>query len=238
MHDNLLFETINKLTSKAWQMFPALLTSLCLVVSSTLAALLQTLAVTAAVATVTLSGTAMAQTSAAPGDIEPPMIELEEIKQGVAGEDQVFTALVSDDNGVEDVKLYFRYRGQQAFQTVPMKALGSSAFYVASIETDADETRPIEYYVQALDTLGNREVNGFAFEPLVRVLDAPVETVATATEPPKQQKSGGLKVWHIVVGVLAAGALAAAVASSSGGGGGGSGPSDEMVPLTITITSP
>ena len=237
MHDNLPFDTTKKLTSKAWQMFPALLTSLCLFISSCLAALLQTLAVTAAVAAVTLSGSAMAQSTDPQADIEPPMIELEQIKQGVAGQDQVFTALVSDDNGVDDVKLYYRFRGQQAFQTLPMKALGSSAFYVASIETQADETRPIEYYVQALDTLGNREVNGFAFEPLVRVLDAPVENVATASEPPKQQKSGGLKIWHIVVGVLAAGAVAAVVASSSGGGG-GSAPPGEMVPLTITIESP
>jgi len=233
MHDTLLFESTKKLTSKAWQMFPALLTSLCLIISSCLSALLQTLAVSTALAAVTLSSSAMAQSA----DIEPPMIELEQIKQGVAGQDQVFTALVSDDNGVDGVRLYYRFRGQQAFNSLPMKALGSSAYYVGSIETLSDETRPIEYYVQALDTLGNREVNGFAFEPLVRVLDAPANNVATATEPTTPQKSGGIKVWHIVLGVLAAGAVAAAVAGSSSGGG-GSAASDEVVPLTITINSP
>jgi len=211
MHDNLQFDSIKKLTIKAWQMFPALLTSLCLIITSSLAALLQTLAVTATLTTLALSGNAMAQATATQGDIEPPMIELEQIKQGVAGQDQVFTAQVSDDNGVEDVKLYYRFRGQQAFNNLPMKALGNSAYYVGSIETQSDETRPIEYYIQALDTLGNREVNGFAFEPLVRVLDAPAENVAIVEEPPQQQKSGGVKIWHIVVGVLAAGAVAAAV---------------------------
>ena len=44
-------------------------------------------------------------------DVEPPVIELEELTEGTAGETQVFTALVVDNKILKDVKLYYRFSG-------------------------------------------------------------------------------------------------------------------------------
>ena len=99
----------------------------------------------------------------------------------------------------------------------------------------------------------SRVVEGFAFEPLLRTLTAAQtgtesiggETVVTADPGPQFEteapSSGGIKLWHIVVGVLAVGAIAAVAASGGGGDGGGGNPdnpSPQTVPLTITIGTP
>lgn len=184
-------------------------------------------------------------------DTVPPLIELEAIETGVAGEDQVFTALVADASDLLDVKLYFRYQGQQAYQTVNMEPLANTRLYLTTLATPASETRAIEYYVQARDIAGNRVVEGFAYEPLVRNLTAPENTagstnptpepVAETTPEPEFQTeadSGGIQVWQIVLGVLAVGALAGLAASSGGGDGGNGGDPQQTVPLSITINTP
>jgi len=193
------------------------------------------------------SGSAFAQAGTPltePGsDVNPPVIELEAIPQGIAGQDQVFTALVADNGNLQDVKLYYRFSNQQAYQSLLMESLGRTDYYIATVTTSADETRSIEYYVQARDVAGNRIVEGFAYEPLVRQLlapdtsNAPTQTTApqVAAEEPAAESGGGLKVWQIVLGVVAVGALAG-LAASSGGDGGGSG--GQTVPLTITIDAP
>ncbi len=192
------------------------------------------------------------QPQPAPGtDTLPPIIELETIETGVAGQDQVFTALVADDGDLLDVKLYFRYAGQQAYQTVNMDPLASTSFYLATLTTPAQETRAIEYYVQARDIAGNRAVEGFAFEPLVRQLTPPQNAPSntdtqqdTATETAQspefqgEPESGGIKIWQIVLGVLAVGALAGLAASSGGDGGGGGDEPQQTVPLSIIVNTP
>ena len=243
--------------SSSGKVLSLVLTALSLTGSAILGSLASTMAVVLLVAGSLNSNPANAQTTpAAPNsDINPPVIELETIDSGVAGQDQVFTALVAADNSnLLDVKLYYRYMGQQAYQNVLMEPLAADTdFYLATLTTDPEDTRTIEYYVQARDTAGNRVVEGFAFEPLLRTLTAAQtgtesfgeETVVTADPGPQFEteapSSGGIKLWHIVVGVLAVGAIAAVAASGGGGDGGGGNPdnpSPQTVPLTITIGTP
>ncbi len=232
---------------------PLVLTALSLAGSAILGSFASTTALMLLLAGSMAGQLANAQTtqSANAGDITPPVIELEAIDTGIAGQDQVFTALVADDGNLQDVKLYFRYMGQQAYQNVPMQQLAAGTdFYLATLMTEPDEIRTIEYYVQARDVAGNRAVEGFAFEPLLRTL-TPAQSnagsgnnqssVATAEQNPQtESSSGGIKLWQIVLGVLALGAVAGAVASSGndGGGGGTNNPAPQTVPLTITIGTP
>ncbi len=186
-------------------------------------------------------------------DLEPPIIELEESPDGIAGQTQVFTALVADDQALKDVKLYYRYEGQQPFASIVMTPLASTGYYTANVPTVPDETRAIEYYLQARDLGGNRVVRGYAFDPLVRRLSAatPVEDPVISTQPatgttpaieplePPVASTGsdsgeGVNWVTIGLGVLAVGVLAGLAGGSSGSGGG----DDGRVPLTINISAP
>lgn len=188
-------------------------------------------------------------------DVTAPVITVNEVKDGIAGETQVFTAEVSDDQGLKDVKLYIRYAGQQPYTSMTMERLGDTDFYSVNVGTDASETRTMEYYVQARDEGGNRVIKGFAFEPLLRALippgdsaevapaesavqsaaDVEVPVVETAAVTEEKPSAGKLKWWHIALGVLAIGALASA---AGGGSDGGSSVEPGSVPVTITIEQP
>ncbi len=190
---------------------------------------------------------AMAQSSNSTIDGNPPVIELEVIPRGIAGQEQVFTSLVSDDSQVQDVFLYFRFNGQQAYNSILMESIGGSSYYIATVSPEENDTRDIEYYIQARDVAGNRTVEGFAFEPIVRQLrTAPVNqtdqttagsstTTTSGSETPTPSSSGGFKLWHLAVGIALLGLVAGAAGGGSGGGGGGNG---QTVPLTITVNSP
>lgn len=189
-------------------------------------------------------------------DINPPVIELDESTEGIAGETQVFTALVTDDRALRDVKLYYRFGGQEAYADLLMNRLGETDYYSANVETDATETRSIEYYVQARDEGGNRVIKGFAFDPFIRFLVPPQDAAEPITQPdpvvaqqpsqpapqgntptqaptePAPRASSGFKWWYVVAGVLAAGAIAAA----AGSGGGGSSPPAPTEQITVDVT--
>jgi len=217
-----------------------LLVSACFTAMTLIGAVAQTVSTAALLIGTTLMVTpAFSQSTSSTADANPPSIELERIPSGVAGQEQVFTSLVSDDGDIKDVKLFYRYKGQAPFISLPMEQLGNSAYYVASVKPPETETRAIEYYVQAIDTAGNRQIEGFAFEPITRELTRPEVPATTTTqtstvETTTASKSGGLKIWHIVLGVLAVGAIAGA----AGGGGGNDSRPGQTVPLTLTVTSP
>lgn len=215
-------------------------------------------------------GPLRAQDPAAGADVEPPVIELEALSEASASASQVFTAQVVDDRGLGDVLLYQRRAGRRAFEPLVMTPIGDSAFYSAELETDPSDLRAIEYYVQARDLGGNRAVTGFAFDPFVRTLvrpvavpgtlalgDVPVTVVpdggrtgarARASAPDASPTSdvtadGGVKWWHVALGVVAAGTVAALAGGGGEGGGGDTGggsPSGTggTVPLTIDLGEP
>jgi len=169
-------------------------------------------------------------------DFDPPVIDHESLENGVAGDLQVFSALVVDDRGLERVTLYHRGTTGQEYQQVPMQRLAGTDNYTASVDTTVTQKK-VDYYIEALDSGGNRVLKGFPFFPLVRNLEAP--TVAPVVEaPPPTANKNRRTVIYVVLGVLAAGLIAGIAAGSSGGGGGGSDGDDGDVPLTINVTPP
>lgn len=169
-------------------------------------------------------------------DTVAPIIELEELTEGIADRSQVFTAQVAEDNTLSDVTLYYRREGQLPFTPAPMEALGATGYYSVSIPTDFNDLRTIEYYLQAIDATGNRTVSGFAFDPYQRQLSAPATPISTSSiDTPVVQQAPSEKVpllkrrWvQITLGVLAVGAVASLVDD-------GGGEDSEVVPLTFSL---
>lgn len=168
-------------------------------------------------------------------DTAAPIIELEELTEGVADRSQVFTAQVAEDNTLNDVTLYYRRAGQLPFTPAPMEALGTTGYYSVSIPTDFNDLRTIEYYVQAVDDSGNRTVSGFAFDPYRRTLAAPATPLSpSSSEQVISEPSPGSDIpllkrrWvQITLGVLAVGAIASLADDG--------GEDSEVVPLTFSV---
>lgn len=159
-------------------------------------------------------------------DAEPPMVDFRPVAEGVHGDSQVFAATVSDNVGVASVTLHFRLDGESLYETREMQALGNTDIYTTTIETnDAIEAvTSIQYYIEASDAAGNRTLEGFAFDPIERLLvDQQVaidensdELSSDSSATPSAGMSTGRKVLYGILGVIVVGALAS---SSSGGGG-------------------
>ncbi len=160
-------------------------------------------------------------------DYEPPLLEHEVVPRGTAGESQVFLATATDDQGLDEVTLFHRFRGDERYASLPMRALEESDNYTGTVNTLASEARNIEYYIEATDVSGNRVVQGFVFEPLVRVMEPAPMAIGESEEPAEEAPEGmslTRKIVYVTLGVLAVGGIAAALDSSdsdSGSGGGG-----------------
>ncbi len=182
-------------------------------------------------------------------DIDPPVIELQAVDEGVRGETQVFSSTVTDNEEVTSVTLHFRTDPDGVYEAREMKSIGGSDIYTISIETEDKSAELIQYYLEARDRGGNRTIQGFAFDPLERRLVTPEDRAtdpapAPATqngpvaEPAAQEMSTGRKVLYGVLGVLVVGAIAAGASSGGGDDNGGSGPTGPDIPLTITVEPP
>ncbi len=101
-------------------------------------------------------------------DVEPPLIEHDVNDEAEADIRQNFVATVVDDEELDSVLFFYRYAGETSFSRYLMMQVSFSSTYIAQIPTDPDSYTPIEYYIQARDTSGNRTVRGYAFSPLVR----------------------------------------------------------------------
>lgn len=158
-------------------------------------------------------------TSATSVDYEPPQLDHEVVDRGVAGESQVFLATVSDDQAIEQVTLFYRFRGDEQYASLPMTPLDQSDNYTATVNTTARDTRNIEYYIEARDASGNRVVQGFVFEPLARVMEPAPLAIGEAdesAEAPPEGMSLTRKIVYVALGVLVVGGIAAAIDNSSG----------------------
>jgi len=203
---------------------------------------------------------AHAQSNSTP-DITPPQIELDELTESVADFSQVFSARVIDNRQLTEVTLHFRRDGNGPFERIPMKSLGDTEFYSASLATEPDDLRNFEYYFQAIDGAGNRSVSGFAFEPYVRELVAPessptapaialtdpvqtpnndveVASATTTTTTDSTSNGGSGRWWMIALGVLAVGALASAANSGDNAGDAGATPPADPTNPSIIFTVP
>lgn len=181
------------------------------------------------------SGVTSTIVSAQMVDTSAPIIELEELTDGVADRSQVFTAQVAEDDILKAVTLYYRREGQLPFTPAPMEAMGNTGYYSVSIPTDFNDLRTLEYYVQAVDMAGNRTVSGFAFDPYRRTLSASAIPQSTSSrEQTETQPAPGSDIpllkrrWvQITLGVLAVGAIASLVDDG--------GEDSEVVPVTFSV---
>lgn len=137
-----------------------------------------------AAALLVICSSAIAQTDGvAEVDTEAPVIEFDELETALAGRSQVFTVQIAEESELADATLYYRRSGEQGYEAIPLRPLGSSGFYSASITTDPKDLRTIEYYLQARDAAGNRTVSGFAFDPYSRSLNAPQQAPRVTQAP-------------------------------------------------------
>ena len=180
------------------------------------------------------------QTSGIRIDVEPPLIEHDVIDESEADIRQTFVATVVDDEELESVLFFYRYAGETSFSRYAMMPVSFSYTYIAQIPTDPDSYTPIEYYIQARDTSGNRTVRGYTFSPLVRniiprqaVADQASATVDTADQTSEQATGKLPKAVYLVGGVLLLGLIASAASSSGGGSGGDCGADGCRLSLTL-----
>ncbi len=185
------------------------------------------------------------QTSGIRIDVEPPLIEHDVVSETEADIRQTFVATVVDDEELDSVLFFYRYAGETSFSRYVMMPVSFSSTYITQIPTDPDSYTPIEYYIQARDTSGNRTVRGYAFSPLVRnivpreAVDDPADAmVDTADQAPEQATRQLPKVVYIVGGVLLLGLIAGAAGSSSNRSAGEGNCGADGCRLLLTVNPP
>jgi len=169
-------------------------------------------------------------------DIDPPVIDHEALKSGIPGQDQEFRALVIDDQGLKHVWLFHRDRSGAQYTSVPMQRVGETSEFVVTIGSALGQNR-IEYYIEAVDTGGNRVLKGFPFFPLVRQLSPLAGEPAAPVEPAAKSDS---KLLYVILGVAAVG-VGLALLSGGDDNDGATGPvtpEPGTVPLTIVVNPP
>ena len=177
----------------------------------------------------TIPRVALAQTA----DIDPPIIEFEAIATGNAGDSQVFAATVIDNVSVQSVNLFYRFAEDTTYRSRLLKMLGSSGIYTVTLDNleVPIEAKFIQYYIEASDNVGNRTLQGFAFDPLERQLVSVAKVVDAPAPTGEPIASEGIplnrKIIYGALGLLVVGVLA----SASGGSGG----STAGVPVTVVV---
>ena len=185
----------------------------------------------------TLFGTPVVFAQSNTIDVEPPLIEHDIVTEVEADIRQSFFATVVDDDELDSVSLYYRFENDSTYGVRLMNRVSYSSTYIAHIPTDPESNRNIEYYIQARDKAGNRTVRGYAFNPLVRVIESASVDVAPVIVPAETASKSGLSSKqktgiYVVLGVLAAGLLAGAV----GGSDSSTNPPPENNCCTVSVT--
>ncbi|MFT6874948.1 MAG: hypothetical protein ACJAZF_001055 [Granulosicoccus sp.] len=174
--------------------------------------------------------------SAQTTDIDPPVIDFEAITTGKSGDSQVFAATVIDNVGVQSVKLFYRFAEDTSYRSRLMNMLGSSGIFTVTLDSleVPDKADFVQYYVEASDGVGNRTLQGFAFDPIERQLVSATVTEVALAPPSEPIPTDGLpltrKIIYGAVGLLIIGVLASASGGSSGGSGSNAG-----VPVTVVV---
>ncbi len=159
-----------------------------------------------------LSTFAIAQSSF---DLDPPTIAHTVPSAMTIGKPLRVNAIVTDDSGIEDVIVHYRAGQSGEYQAVSMINVQGSE-YTALLSTTKDQ-KSIRYYIEAIDSSGNRVVEASPQSPLI---------------VSAKKKSN---VLYILLGAVAVGALVGA--AGGGGSSGGSGDSGTRV-LSISAGVP
>lgn len=172
--------------------------------------------------------------SAQVADTEAPVVIHRQAESpGVAGELQTFLARVSDDFEISEVTLFYRQSDSGEFSRIPMRVLlDTLGEYMIAVETSVSDYEGIQYYIEAVDTSGNRTNRGYSYAPIILPLDAPIATAAPVADVAPVAERGKLP-GGLLIGLgalLLLGALA-------GGGSGSSSPPVDPDTVTLTIVS-
>lgn len=151
-------------------------------------------------------------------DAEPPTLQYDPVDRGVLGKEQTFAISATDNVELESVTFSYRFAEEADYERQPMLRQGNSDMFSITLPADAlgSKTDVIQYYIEAIDLEGNRTLEGFAFNPITRILvDAsqvgPAQTQAQSGVISEfNNLSTGKKILYGALGVLAVGVLVAA----------------------------
>lgn len=145
-------------------------------------------------------------------DLNPPSITHSSSEQFSPGKPLMIEAEITDDSGIEEASVFYRAGQVGNFQSIPL-AQSAGDKYTAEIPTQKKQ-KTLQYYIEALDTGGNRVLEGNPSQPL---------TVSAKSRS---------NLLYLALGALAIGALAAA---GGGDDGGESAPTSRTVTINATV---
>ncbi len=153
-------------------------------------------------------------------DLTAPVIRYDPSRTPAAfGVPIEIVADVTDNQGIDEVTLFYRVKGMSSYSRITMRSEGGG-FYSAVIPKENATEAGIEFYIQASDQSGNVALRGFAGEPILMAV-APMPPAPETQEPPLfTTEAPVLKPWYkkwwvwTMVVVVAGGAAAAAANGS------------------------
>jgi len=96
----------------------------------------------------------------APLDTRPPAIHFQPFNEShVVKKNTTVSVKVSDTSGVQSVNLYYRRKNTDLFIPLPMLLVAASGdIYTATLPWSTRENQDLEYFIEAIDMNGNRQV--------------------------------------------------------------------------------
>lgn len=141
-------------------------------------------------------------------DTSAPSITHELVRNSLPeGAAYVVSATVTDDSVITEVRLLYRVLGgNPQFKAKNMEE-GAAGIYKATLSAGEMVQPGVEYYITALDSSGNSQSRGFAFEPLSLNVSAPIASIGASSKTESVAKSNKT-IWYLLGGVVIAGVLA------------------------------
>jgi hypothetical protein len=131
-------------------------------------------------------------------------------------------ANIQDNYGISRAELFYRNRGDLAFESIPLQDMGNGE-YAGMVPGKSVTGTELNYYLMAQDVAGNVSYAGTLRKP---------NRVALVANPALKPWYKKWWVWGIVAGVAAAG-VGAGIALGGGGGGGDGSPKTTSVAVDV-----
>jgi len=154
-------------------------------------------------------------------DVEPPLIEHTPFsKLQKPNTPLTISANITDNNGIQSVRLSYRVKGMENYRVLMMKlSTQSPSLFVGVVPASEVGTETIEYYIQATDTGGNTVLRGGMLFPLSIAFKQPPKfspNNAFVSNPTRVETTGLFDIptnsktaWAWIAGGVIVGALIA-----------------------------
>ena len=170
--------------------------------------------------------------------IAPRIVHNPSEERHAKGKDVRISAIVTDNDKVTKVTLYYREEGQAEY--IPLEMFRKEGDqYLATIPGDASRGEKVEYYIEAMDRGENITLRGLPIMPLmVKLSEEKVPPVIVAAElgEEKAAKPWYKKWWVWTIAAVVVGAGGGMAAASGGGDGGSAPPSGGEDTGTVTVS--